>query len=44
MILRGDNPFFEPEDPVIATEFIDGESLRERTTRSDMKLREMLDV
>ena len=34
----------EGEAHFIATEFIDGESLRERMTRSDMKLREMLDV
>jgi eukaryotic-like serine/threonine-protein kinase len=34
----------EGEAHFIATEFIDGESLRQRMTRSDMKLREMLDV
>jgi serine/threonine protein kinase len=28
----------------IATEFIDGESLRQRVTRNEMKLREMLDI
>ena len=34
----------EGEAHFIATEFIDGESLRYRMTRGDMKLREMLDV
>ena len=34
----------EGETHFIATEFIDGESLRQRMTSSDMKLREMLDI
>jgi eukaryotic-like serine/threonine-protein kinase len=34
----------EGEAHFIATEFIDGESLRLRMTRGDMKLREMLDI